>query len=138
MTNLPLSCADYPEILEPQTPGYFRASPGLYEGCFTYRTLRIKRVTAFTWTTITIPATLSGIRMPKNRALKVRHCVLFGPPLVSILKQSNPAHGLPLYYFTIKQYFYYYFFVYVFPSGLIFPIALLHFLFSPVFITCSA
>jgi hypothetical protein len=36
LTNLPLSCADCLEILEPQPPGTSRASPGLYRESFTF------------------------------------------------------------------------------------------------------
>jgi len=35
LTNLPLSCADYLEIREPQSPGNLRACPGMYRYCFT-------------------------------------------------------------------------------------------------------
>ena len=36
LTTLPLSCADYLEIWEPQSPGTLRACPGLYRDFFTY------------------------------------------------------------------------------------------------------
>ena len=36
LTTLPPSCADFPEIWEPQPPGTIRASPSLYRDCFTF------------------------------------------------------------------------------------------------------
>ena len=36
LTTLPPSCADHHEIWEPQPRGTLRASPGLYEDCFTF------------------------------------------------------------------------------------------------------
>ena len=36
LTSLPPSCADCFQIWEPQPPGTFRASPGLYRDCFTF------------------------------------------------------------------------------------------------------
>jgi hypothetical protein len=36
LTTLPPPCADCPEIWELQSPGKFRACPGLYRDCFTF------------------------------------------------------------------------------------------------------
>jgi hypothetical protein len=36
LTTLPLSCADFVEIWEPQPPGTLRACPGLYRDISTY------------------------------------------------------------------------------------------------------
>jgi hypothetical protein len=36
LTSLPPSCASYPEIWEPQSPGTLRACPSLYRDCFTF------------------------------------------------------------------------------------------------------
>jgi hypothetical protein len=66
VTNLPPSCAAYPEILEPQTPGNLSACPGLYRDCFIDLNLRIKRVTAFIWSIITISVRTAHIRIVKN------------------------------------------------------------------------
>jgi hypothetical protein len=43
LTTSPPSCADCPEIWEPQTPGTLRACPGLQWDCFTFY-LKIKLV----------------------------------------------------------------------------------------------
>jgi len=38
LTTLPLSCADYLEMWEPQSPGTLRACPGLCRDCVTFFT----------------------------------------------------------------------------------------------------
>jgi hypothetical protein len=43
MTNLPPSCADCHEILEPQPPGTLRACPGLYKYGFTITVFKKKK-----------------------------------------------------------------------------------------------
>jgi len=39
MTTLPPSCADCPEILEPEPPGTLMACPGLSRDCFIFNFL---------------------------------------------------------------------------------------------------
>ena len=53
---------------------------------FIYLTLNIKRVTAFTWSIMTISVRKADIRIVKKRTSTDLYCVLTSPPLVNILK----------------------------------------------------
>ena len=68
LTTLPLSCADCPEIWEPQRPGTLGACPGVQWDCFTF-------IVAFsasvTWTDLGLKLGFHGLRLVINHLVHV-------------------------------------------------------------------